>query len=395
MSWRSDRLARAELAPLVAELARRFGEGSPTSVSLGGLDPACLAAVADLLGADRLPAARLSVGRLCTALDLADAPTLRAAVEVVTGPIADRRGTRITAAADRAGLWEWLSRAAGEVAGEVAGDWVLRTRAAGVRGGVEAHRRRLEGTLEVLRRLPADGTTLAALAQDALGDPHGLDRGRPIAALVLDALCGAPPADSESVRTAWERAGIAPDALSSTVLVLGARQPTDHALHRYLALAADVSEPVVLTLAQLRRWPLAPVSGAFVVENPSVLAEAARRGWQDGPTLVCSSGRPSVAVLVLVRQLRAGGGCVHQHADFDAAGLGITAWLAERAGTRPWLMDAASYRAAAGGPAVAVPLAGAMPATPWDPPLAAAMSALGLAVYEEQLRTTLIDAMTA
>ena len=396
MSSRSDRLARAALAPLAAELARRFGEGSPASVSLRGLDPECRAAVADLLGADRLPADRLSVGRLCTALGFADAAELRAAVEGVTGPIPDRRSARISAAADRAGLWDWLSFAAREVSSNDALDgWVLRTRAAGVRGGVEAHRRRLEGVLEVLRRLPADGTTLAALAQDAVGDPHGLDRGRSVASLVMDALCGAAPTDAESVRAEWERVGVAPDALSSTVLVLGARQPPGHTLHRYLAFAAEASEPVVLTLAQLRRWPLSPVAGAFVVENPSVIAEAAKRGWRDGPTLVCSSGRPSVAVLVLVRQLRAGSACVYQHADFDAAGLGITAWLAERAGTRPWLMDEASYRAAALHAGVSVPLAGPMPATRWDPPLAAAMSALGVAVYEEQLRTTLIDEMTA
>jgi hypothetical protein len=105
--------------------------------------------------------------------------------------------------------------------------------------------------------------------------------------LVLDALGPVGDAGSrsaETVRDLWERVGVAPDALSSSVLVLGLRPPDGHPLAAYLALAASASEPVVLTLAQLRRWPLPglnPDEAAFVVENPSVLAEAARRDWTD------------------------------------------------------------------------------------------------------------------
>jgi hypothetical protein len=42
--------------------------------------------------------------------------------------------------------------------------------------------------------------------------------------------------------------------------------------------------------------------------------------------------------VTLLRQLGADGAILAQHADFDLTGLGITAWLAERAGTRPWRM---------------------------------------------------------
>lgn len=110
-------------------------------------------------------------------------------------------------------------------------------------------------------------------------------------------------------------------------------------------------QPVVLTLAQLRRWhvsPLPPSSFAHVVENPSVVVDAASRGW-DGPVLVCSSGRPSVAVVTLLRQLGASGATLAQHADFDAAGLAITSWLAERAGTTPWRMGVRDYEDAVAG----------------------------------------------
>jgi hypothetical protein len=69
------------------------------------------------------------------------------------------------------------------------------------------------------------------------------------------------------------------------------------------------------------RWPLGALSSAqhaFVVENPSVVAEAAGRMWS-GPVLVCSSGRPTVAVVTLLRQLQGEGAALNQHADYRLA----------------------------------------------------------------------------
>ncbi|HSH62035.1 MAG TPA: DUF2399 domain-containing protein, partial [Acidimicrobiales bacterium] len=77
------------------------------------------------------------------------------------------------------------------------------------------------------------------------------------------------------------------------------------------------------------------------------------------------------------------------------AGLAITAWLAERAGTTPWRMGAGDYLAAARtGDATSVSLA-RLPATPWDPSLQAAMGEGGRPVYEEELRSELLEAMRA
>jgi uncharacterized protein (TIGR02679 family) len=407
----ASRLARAPLAPLVDELVVRFGDGLPAALNLRRLDDDARSAVADLLGAARVPAAtaRLSIRRLLSALELPDVDHLRAAVESIRGPIPDRRASRSAASAAREEFWSWFDTEVDAVRSTTPrlpdlpdlSNWGARVRAAGIRGGPDRHRRRLERAVAVLRRLPADGVTLAALAADVLGDPHGLDRGRSVAALVVDALAGEAAAgarDAEAIRGLWERFGVAPDALSSSVLVLGLRPPDRHPLAAYLRYAASASEPVVLTLAQLRRWPLPALAtdrAAFVVENPSVVAEAARRGWAGGPPLLCSSGRPTVAVVTLIRQLAAGGAAVHQHADFDAAGLAITAWLADRAGTRPWQMTAADYRAAAAGAFDAVPLTGPLPSTPWDRSLPSTMAAEGAAVYEEQLRDQLLDAIGA
>jgi uncharacterized protein (TIGR02679 family) len=252
----------------------------------------------------------------------------------------------------------------------------------------------------VLRALPVDDLPLAGFADDLIGEPHALDRGRTLTAIVLDAIAVSlrreRPADAESARLLWEAVGVVPDPLSSTVLVLGLRPDVvEDPLTPWLRGCAELSEPVVLTLAQLRRWrvaPLPPHGEAYVVENPSLIADAAGRGWR-GPVLVCSSGRPTIAVLTLLRQLGSEGATLHQHADFDPAGLSISAWLAQRAGTTPWRMTAGHYAAAVEVDRRRLPLVGAVPETPWDPRLRDVMTEAAVAVYEEELRATLLVEM--
>ncbi len=396
-------LSRPELRPLVDALAARFGAGdAPVRVTVRGLPLPTQHAVADLLGTDRLPGSVVRVERLVAALRLGSVAELRAAVEAVRGPLPDRRADRAAQRAARAELWDWLAGQAGTVSLGGLDRWYAAQRALGVRGGVAAHRRRLESALAVLRTLPADGVPLAALAADQAGDPHALDHGRLLAGIVLDAIARVldlpPPIDAESVRTLWESVGVVPDPLSSTVLALGVSGAPDTPLGRWLAEAAECGEPVVLTLASVRRWPLPPLPRgvpAYVVENPSLVAAAVAGGWS-GPPLICSAGRPTIAVVTLLRQLGAAGAVRYQHADFDPAGLAITAWLAERAGTVPWRMGGGDYLAALAAvrrglarPRLDVPI----PATPWDPALGAALARERVPIYEEDVRVALLDAM--
>jgi uncharacterized protein (TIGR02679 family) len=400
-------LARPELAPLVDELARRFGAGDvPAMLTLRDHPARTRHALADLFGQDRLPppSSRIRVSRLVGALGLDSVTHLRAVVESLRGPLPDRRSERVAEQAARDELWAGLAGEALSLALFVGGApgsaraWVDRLRSQGARDGVDAHRRRLERALAVLRALPAGGIPLAALANDLLDNPHALDRGRRLAAIVLDAvaLAGSIPlaGDAASARQLWESVGVAPDPLSSTVLVVGLGVEAPPPLGPWLRATRAVGEPVVLTLAQLRRWPvpaLAVGKRAYVVENPSLVAEAARLGWA-GPPIVCSSGRPTVAVVTLVRQLAAAGAEVLQHADFDATGLAITGWLAARAATTPWRMSSADYLAAASRRSGQATLE-TLPPTPWDPGLHTAMAQAGHPVYEEELRTELLQAM--
>ncbi len=407
-----SRLNGTGLTPLVAELARRFEDGSAvTRITVRDLADHERESIADLLGLDRLPTStvRLSLRALLDALGLSGAEELRQAVEVIVGPLGDRRAERHALRQRRTNLWAWCTEQIEGVpllAGTkgVAG-WMDVLRRAGVRGGADGeaiYRQQLSRAVAALRGLPAQAPiSLAAFADDRLADPHALDRGSAVAGLVLDGLAialGQPrPRDAEAVRHLWEQVGVVPDPLSSTVTVLGLRPIGDDALATWLRHCSRMSEPTVATLAQLRRWPLPPLGpsqGSYVVENPSLLSHAAAERWT-GPPIICSSGRPSIAAVTLIRQLGAEGAICRQHADFDAAGLAITAWLSERAGTIPWLMTADAYLNATTVRRQRVSLDSLVPDTPWDPDLAPAMIATGVAVYEEELRLTLLDAMVS
>lgn len=401
----ADRLGHPALAPVVDKLVHRFEAGTdPVWVTLPGLPAWTRTAIADLLGLDRLPRdpLRLSVVRFARSLGLESVTQLRAELVTLRGPLGDRSADRAEWLLSRESLWDWLSEAAADLdlgsGRQRLAPWVAAQRAAGARGGVDRRRRGYEQALAVLSALPAAeaGVSLAAFADDALGDPHALDHGRAVSLAVLDAIAVAlslPRAETaEAARALWESVGVVPDALSSTVLALGLRGD-DSPLGRWLTTARAAGEPVSLTLSVLRRWPvraLSPGQVCHVVENPSVLSAAVARGWSGSP-LICSSGRPSVAVVTLIRQLTSDGGTAFQHADFDPAGLSITAWLTRHAGTSPWLMTAVEYLAAEHrGRPFAVD---SLPETPWDPGLAEAMRDDGRPVFEEQLRERLLDSI--
>jgi len=338
------RAGRAELDPLWDELARRMGASDRpvTAVTLQGLAEGSRRCLADLLGAERLPAptCRVRTAAVASALGV-DADGLRALVEGLRGPLPNRAAQRSAEREAREGLWSWL---AGEVSDLGLDAWAARLRAAGIPGSdVAAHRRRLSGLVAVLRALPTEGVSLAGLAADVLGDPHALDYGSWSGSLVLDALArlsACPvPRTAEEARSLWGVFGVEADSLSPTVLVLGLGPPGAGVLASSLRAMAEEAEPASITLSQLRRWPVSAPRGSevFVFENPSILAEAAWRGWR-GPPLVCTSGWPNVAVLTLLRQLAASGCRLHLHADWDPAGSEIVRLLVARVGGEPWEM---------------------------------------------------------
>jgi uncharacterized protein (TIGR02679 family) len=145
----------------------------------------------------------------------------------------------------------------------------------------------------------------------------------------------------------------------------------------------------VVTLAQLRgAAELAAGPAVHVVENPSVLAMAVRRFGTACPPLVCPSGWPSTAAILLLRALRGAGGELRYHGDLDGEGLRIAAYVIDKAGAVPWRMSTVDYLDAVGdrGPPV-----GRVTEAPWDPDLAPALAHRGVSVPEERVASLLLD----
>lgn len=397
------RFGRADLAPLWREARRRFEEaGGPVSrLRLRGLSLEQRAAVADLLGWPRLPGPDVTVSVAALDRALAGSPAVldtRGAVEALGGPVVDRRAQRLARREEREALWAWLAARPIVVAEPALQTWVASVRVQGlVDGSVERTRHELERAIAVLQALPAEGRPLSSVAEQVCHDPHGLDDGTRVAGLVLRALAhlrgSASPADATERRELWADAGVACDAISTSVLVAGLRPQTSDPLAASLRIWAEAGQVAAVTLAQLQRHPLAPAAArVWVVENPAVLTEALAAFGACCPPLVCTSGWPNVAVVTLLRQVSAGGASLAYHGDLDGEGLRIAAYVVDKTGAEPWRMGVEDYLA---GVKAEGPAAGRVTDVPWDHALGPAMRDAGLAVPEERVMSSLLEDLSA
>ncbi|WP_443075504.1 TIGR02679 family protein [Streptomyces sp. NBC_01483] len=273
----------------------------------------------------------------------------------------------------------------------------------------------LDAAVRVLERLPGDRDRfpgdqdrppahpagvlpLPVLAEWATGDTKALVPGSPLEQLVLRALAQRTGGDIPRVRAGrralWESAGAIADDLASQVLVLNIGAEGDTVVCDWLRDAADFGIPFRLTLHQLATDPVVPAARTiFVCENPAVLRAAAGELQDTSAALVCTEGVPSAACHKLLGDAVRAGARLHWRADFDWAGLRITADAVARHGARPWRMTAADYTAALS-KGESTPLAGPPAAGPWDPELARAMAESGSAVMEERLLPALLSDLT-
>ncbi|WP_338053985.1 TIGR02679 family protein [Streptomyces spiramenti] len=373
-----------------------------TRVRVGPLDEAQREALADLLGLERFPGvdASVALARLETAVSELSGRSVRETVTELVGPLGDRAAQRSREGEDRAELWAWLDAHATVRARPALAGWAGACRSTGlIEGSVERTRALLGDALTVLAVLPAEAEPLPVIAARALrGDPHALDDGTRLSALVLRALAAlyetAVPESAADRRALWARAGVADDDLSSTVLVGGLCPVGAGALARVTRACAEAGQAASVTLAQLRApgdFALPPGSAALVhvVENPSILALAVRRFGRDCPPLVCTSGWPNGAAVALLRLLAERGAALRYHGDLDGEGVRIAAHLFDRTAARPWRMAVGDYRAAVARAGHGPP-PGRLTEAPWDPVLTSAMAEHGIAVVEEMVADVLL-----
>jgi uncharacterized protein (TIGR02679 family) len=269
-------------------------------------------------------------------------------------------------------------------------------RSSGTLARIGSERLLLEA-LDLGLRLPArPPVERSRVAAEALGDPHALDDGRPLARLVLRQLAARageePPDSALGRRRLLARFGVVSDALSCDVLVLGLRPTSKGPLARALGMLDGRHMRITLAHLESEELAFAPGVRVFTCENPVVVAAAEERLWPLVPPLVCTGGWPNSAVAALLGALRRGGAAIAHHGDLDWEGLRIFAWLRERFDVAPWRLDASSYRdgllGAKGGTET---LKGSPPGDGVMDELVAAMRSGGRVLSEELVLHTLLD----
>jgi len=416
-------LGKPELAWLVTRIRKRAAEGGDLTgtITLAEAGAEQRRAVDLLLG--RAPSRGRSLTVPLGQLDqlVRDSGLhhggLRAAVEALTGPIADRRAQ---AAAEQA-AWDAAFAPLAELAQRseiVALWWQQQQRSAGAllrrlsaSDPKRAHQLAMTAA-EVLSALPAvDGATLPVFAARLTGDAHALDPGRPLGTLVYAAIESWATAKqqidtiavprAELRRQVWAQAGVSLDELSTRVLVLGLPGNPRSPLGRMLSACHETGEPCVLTLRQLSRDDTSSLGtdgrDVFVCENPAVVEAAAGLLGNQCPPLVCVEGHLSVAARVLLTRLSKKGSRLHYHGDFDWGGFRIatTVFAMADASTQPWRFDTAAYLEAADR-GLGTPLTTGEPCdTPWDPALRTALTARHVRIEEEHLLPELLADLRA
>lgn len=395
-------LGRPELARVWAAARRRLEEGGDVrSFTVADLSDPEAEALAQLLGS-----ARPSRGRVRVSIEALDRALrdsrlgvgLRAALELLSGPLADRRAERAAGLAARDMMW---SEAAAHPAvarhPELVG-WVDDLRRAGALARAAAAAGAEEATLlaralDVLARLPAGGLSLSTLAADVTGDAHALDADRPLGGIVLRAgarLLGQTDAatGASERRRLWAELGVFCDPLAAHVLVLGLRVTGHDLLARQLGECAEAGEPRRVMLRELQRERLSVAAGTevFVCENPSVVLAAADGVGPRSRALVCTEGMPSSAALELLLALAHAGATLRTHADFDWGGVRVVNFLARTVpAIRPWRLSCEDYERSLSRCRETAPLRGAPVEASWDSALAGALAASRRAVLEEHV----------
>ncbi|AHH98672.1 TIGR02679 family protein [Kutzneria albida] len=326
-------------------------------------------------------------------------------VGILAGPLQDLKGARAARAAQWAEVWTaGADLLAAHDLGDLAG-WLETERSSGglrrLDPGEAAEE--LRRAITVLARLSTGDRSVISrteLAAQVTGNAHGLDDDTVLARLVLRAIAvqrAQPvPVTAGDRRSLWRAADVLADQVSATVLTYGLAPHGQGWREGALRDRAAHNAEVHLTARDVCaiRWELpAHAREVWVCENPTVVEAAADA--RCGRPLICTSGNPATVVLLLLDALCATGARLHYRGDFDWPGIAIANRFLTRYRADTWLMDAVFYDSAVtlardrGSPLW--PLSEASVEASWDPELAPALAAIGVAVHEESVLEQLVD----
>ncbi|MFI5769773.1 TIGR02679 family protein [Streptomyces sp. NPDC051658] len=333
---------------------------------------------------------------------------LREVLDELGPPLTDRRAARAGVAAQRRHVWSSLTTSldASPLADqEWTRQWSDVLRRTGIPRGVtpEAAVQTLQQAVRVLTVLLDPERNAARgrgeLAAMATGSAHGLDDGTWLARLVQRGVALAHgtefPSNAAGRRALWRLVSVTPDEVSSTVLTYGLRPIGEGWRERSLRERAAHHAETHLTPRDLLDVHLQLPAGTVVhiCENPRVVEAAADAAC--AKPLVCTSGSAATVVLTLLDALATTGCRFAYHGDFDWPGIALANRIIRRYEALPWRMGAEDYeRLATHSQAEGIPqlpLDGRTVSADWDPGLAPAMTALGVALHEEATLDLLVD----
>lgn len=253
--------------------------------------------------------------------------------------------------------------------------------------------RQLRTAVAVVASLPSATARIdrRRLAADATGNPHALDYGSPLAALVIAVLVAAGRINSrQRPREAWSAVGVVPDDVVGGLIAIGIL-PLGWSVPRGATVTLP---PRVLNSCEWPR-PDATDSWVFVTENPSVTAAGADLAANGTVVrLLCTSGTPSGTEVGAISQLAVLGWRVAVRADFDGAGLWHVATILKAVPDAvPWRMGVGDYVDSLQRAIHDVAPLDKVPDAPWAEELSMTMRERGFAAYEESLLPLLLEDM--
>lgn len=242
---------------------------------------------------------------------------------------------------------------------------------------------------------------LPVFASRLTGDPHSLDMDNPLGRLLfygLHHIFQNPETEylAERRKVLFSQAGLQEDDISSNVIVAGLRAVPGDPRESLFASTADTASPLLLPLRFLEQPTCWLSRDVYVLENPAVLSAIldSLEGKPDIPSLVCTSGQPSVAALKLLDQLTVAGCAIHYGGDFDPKGLEMGQRLAVRYGSafHPFFFDSEAYIKAPKGVKLTLEQVKILSRQEigWDKNLIKNMLRVGMAVYQEVLAERII-----
>lgn len=192
---------------------------------------------------------------------------------------------------------------------------------------------------------------IAVLSTEITGNPHYFDRGLVSGKALLYVLAfyyDVPfPKNAEDVIKLYDNAGIITDEISNFTAAFGIHLYDSDGLHPAFEAFIERKEPYLVSSFHLNHMikAMADSSVVYAVENQMLYSHLCEVLSDESVALLCTSGQPKAASLLMLDLLCDGGCTIYYAGDLDPEGIMIVDRLMSRnpAHIRPWRFTVDDY----------------------------------------------------